>query len=94
MVHSDLVIIDAGINETSNGITGDVAPEVSNMVKAIRPVPGGVGTLTTVILFENLIKAMELQINLGGDRMKAFDQTFRSFLEEQVQALRRQAAEV
>ena len=62
MVHSSLVVIDAGINETADGkITGDVDPEGSANVAACSPVPGGVGTLTTAILFDNLMKAVELQ---------------------------------
>lgn len=62
MVHDDLVIIDAGINEIDGGkIVGDVSPGVSSHVTALSPVPGGVGTLTTAILYENLLRAIELQ---------------------------------
>lgn len=62
-VHEELVIVDAGINETADGgITGDVDSAAVERVKAVTPVPGGVGTLTTVILFENLLKAVERQI--------------------------------
>ncbi|OPA76863.1 bifunctional 5,10-methylene-tetrahydrofolate dehydrogenase/5,10-methylene-tetrahydrofolate cyclohydrolase [Paenibacillus selenitireducens] len=62
MVHPDLVVIDAGINETDNGkIVGDVAVDVSEAVAAISPVPGGVGTLTTAVLYQNLLKALEIQ---------------------------------
>ncbi|MNI28185.1 Bifunctional protein FolD protein [compost metagenome] len=65
MVHSRLVLIDAGINETTTGsITGDAAPEVADIVAAISPVPGGVGTLTTAVLYENLLKAIDLQLDL------------------------------
>ncbi|WP_159886936.1 bifunctional 5,10-methylenetetrahydrofolate dehydrogenase/5,10-methenyltetrahydrofolate cyclohydrolase [Paenibacillus puerhi] len=61
-VHSDLIVIDAGINEVAGGkIVGDVSAEVSSHVAAVSPVPGGVGTLTTAILFENLLKAIDLQ---------------------------------
>lgn len=62
MVHADLVVIDAGINEADDGkMVGDVAADVADHVQAISPVPGGVGTLTTAILYENLLKAMEIQ---------------------------------
>jgi 5,10-methylene-tetrahydrofolate dehydrogenase/Methenyl tetrahydrofolate cyclohydrolase len=62
MVHSRLVVIDAGINELEDGkIVGDAADDVVHAVAAISPVPGGVGTLTTAILFENLMKAIDLQ---------------------------------
>ncbi|GBF74402.1 bifunctional 5,10-methylene-tetrahydrofolate dehydrogenase/5,10-methylene-tetrahydrofolate cyclohydrolase [Paenibacillus sp. 598K] len=63
MVHSSLAIIDAGINEMAGGkIAGDVAADVSSCVAAISPVPGGVGTLTTAILYENLLKAIDIQL--------------------------------
>lgn len=63
MIHNDLVIVDAGINELEDGgIVGDVNPEVINFVQAMSPTPGGVGTVTTMILFENLIKALQWQM--------------------------------
>lgn len=66
MVHSNLIIIDAGINEIENGkITGDTAADVSQYVAAISPVPGGVGTLTTAILYENLLQAIDIQLKEG-----------------------------
>ncbi|MFD0620535.1 bifunctional 5,10-methylenetetrahydrofolate dehydrogenase/5,10-methenyltetrahydrofolate cyclohydrolase [Paenibacillus sp. GCM10027629] len=62
MVHAKLVFIDAGINETDEGkIVGDISPDVAQHVQAISPVPGGVGTLTTAILYQNLMKAIRLQ---------------------------------
>ncbi len=62
MVHADLTLIDAGINETAEGkIAGDVSPEAATVAAALSPVPGGVGTLTTAILFQNLMKAISLQ---------------------------------
>jgi methylenetetrahydrofolate dehydrogenase (NADP+)/methenyltetrahydrofolate cyclohydrolase len=64
MVHQDLLIIDAGINETDDGgIVGDVAPEVMDHVAGMSPVPGGVGTVTTALLFSNLMIAMNLQLS-------------------------------
>jgi len=66
MVHSRLALIDAGINETASGaIVGDVAPDAAEHAAALSPVPGGVGTLTTAVLFENLLKAIKLQ---SGDK--------------------------
>lgn len=67
MVHPDLVVIDAGINELADGtIVGDAAPGIAEHVRALSPVPGGVGTLTTAILFENLLKAAHLQLTGKG----------------------------
>lgn len=53
------VVIDVGINDAGNGkICGDVNyEEVSENVKAITPVPGGVGSVTTSILLSHVIKA-------------------------------------
>ena len=54
------IVIDVGINWNKEGITGDVDyHKVVNLVKAITPVPKGVGSLTTVLLFENLSELKE-----------------------------------
>lgn len=67
MVHPGLVLVDAGINEREDGgIIGDAAPDAAEAVAAWSPVPGGVGTLTTAMLFQNLMKAMDLQ-RLAGE---------------------------
>ncbi|WP_229776768.1 bifunctional 5,10-methylenetetrahydrofolate dehydrogenase/5,10-methenyltetrahydrofolate cyclohydrolase [Alicyclobacillus cellulosilyticus] len=63
MVHKDLVLIDAGINQTPDGrIVGDVDPAVADVVAALSPTPGGVGTVTTMQLFANLMHALDLQV--------------------------------
>lgn len=59
-VNENQVIIDVGINwdERINKISGDVDfDEVEPLVKAITPVPGGVGTVTTSVLISNVVKA-------------------------------------
>lgn len=59
-VTSDMTVIDVGINysEIKGKIVGDVDREkVENIVKALTPVPGGVGTVTTTCLMEHVIKA-------------------------------------
>ncbi|MFS0726605.1 bifunctional 5,10-methylenetetrahydrofolate dehydrogenase/5,10-methenyltetrahydrofolate cyclohydrolase [Paenibacillus sp. 1P07SE] len=62
MVHDGLAVIDAGIHETEDGrIVGDVSSEARDRAAALSPVPGGVGTLTTAILFENLMTAVRTQ---------------------------------
>lgn len=60
MVSTDQVIIDAGINwdEEKNGISGDVDYDaVEPLVDSITPVPGGVGSVTTTLLFRHVIEA-------------------------------------
>jgi len=56
------IVVDAGINEIEGGICGDVdfenAKEVASL---ISPVPGGVGSLTTVLIQRNVLKAIQLQ---------------------------------
>lgn len=49
-------VIDVGISKSLDGkIAGDVNfDEVSGIVSAITPVPGGVGPMTVVSLFENI----------------------------------------
>ncbi|MEK7208871.1 MAG: bifunctional 5,10-methylenetetrahydrofolate dehydrogenase/5,10-methenyltetrahydrofolate cyclohydrolase [Patescibacteria group bacterium] len=60
-VRPEQVVIDVGINVVDNQkqkrkIIGDVTfAEVAKIVRAISPVPGGVGPLTIACLFENLL---------------------------------------
>jgi methylenetetrahydrofolate dehydrogenase (NADP+)/methenyltetrahydrofolate cyclohydrolase len=63
MIAPGTVVIDAGINPTPDGkgICGDVTPDVEEVAKAMTPVPGGVGSLTTTIIMENVLKAIKLQ---------------------------------
>jgi len=62
----DTVVIDVGINDDGNGgICGDVDyDKVVDKVKAITPVPGGVGTVTTAILLKHVVEACKIQANL------------------------------
>ena len=62
------VVVDVGISvvERKGGRTlvGDVDFEkVSKVVKAISPVPGGVGPMTVISLFENVTQAFEASQN-------------------------------
>jgi len=68
MVKPGAVVVDAGINATPDGICGDVDfAGVSKVAGAITPVPGGVGSLTPVMLLVNLLQAMRLQGLRMGD---------------------------
>lgn len=62
-VAKNQAVIDVGINITKdNRVTGDVDYErVKKTVRAITPVPGGVGPMTVASLFQNLIKAASLK---------------------------------
>ena len=76
------IVIDVGINRikdsNENKLVGDVEFEKSkDIVKAITPVPGGVGPMTIAYLMSNTLKAFKLQnkINKMVDRIKKFSQT-------------------
>jgi methylenetetrahydrofolate dehydrogenase (NADP+) / methenyltetrahydrofolate cyclohydrolase len=62
-VSKDQVVIDVGFSVTKDKkVVGDVAyNRVSKIVKAISPVPGGVGPMTVYSLFENLLEAYRNQ---------------------------------
>lgn len=61
----DSVIVDVGINLDQGNLCGDVDFDaVSEEVEAISPVPGGVGTVTSMILLKHVIQAMALQKNI------------------------------
>ncbi|MBQ6634740.1 MAG: bifunctional 5,10-methylenetetrahydrofolate dehydrogenase/5,10-methenyltetrahydrofolate cyclohydrolase [Lachnospiraceae bacterium] len=56
----DQVVIDVGINwdEEKGGISGDVAfDDVEPYVRAITPVPGGVGSVTSTVLISHVVEA-------------------------------------
>lgn len=65
MVNKNAVVIDVGVNrveapETNKGyrLVGDIHFEsVSQKVKAVSPVPGGVGPMTIIMLMRNTVKA-------------------------------------
>ena len=62
MVKKGAVVIDVGINRTSDGIAGDVDFEnVKEVAGHITPVPGGVGPMTIAMLLENTLTAMKLR---------------------------------
>ena len=59
-VKKDAIVIDVGINKTEKGIVGDVAfEEVSNVARALTPVPGGVGPMTIACLLKNTIECFK-----------------------------------
>ncbi len=62
MIKPGATVIDVGINEVDGKIVGDVSyDEAAQVAGMITPVPGGVGSLTTAIIMQNLLKAMKMQ---------------------------------
>ena len=61
-VKKDAIIIDVGINKVADKIVGDVDfEEVKDKVKAITPVPGGVGPMTIACLLKNTLECFKVR---------------------------------
>ena len=59
-VKKNAIVIDVGINKTSDGIVGDIDfNEVSKVARAITPVPGGVGPMTIARLLRNTVECFK-----------------------------------
>tara|TARA_B100000795_G_C22660604_1_gene383941 strand:+ start:43 stop:879 length:837 start_codon:yes stop_codon:yes gene_type:complete len=59
-VKKNSIIIDVGINKVGDKIVGDVQfDEVKDKVKAITPVPGGVGPMTIACLLKNTLECFK-----------------------------------
>jgi methylenetetrahydrofolate dehydrogenase (NADP+)/methenyltetrahydrofolate cyclohydrolase len=59
-VKKDSIIIDVGINKVADKLIGDVDfKEVKDKVKAITPVPGGVGPMTIACLLKNTLECFK-----------------------------------
>ena len=59
-VKEDSIIIDVGINKIKDKIVGDVDYEaLKNKVRAITPVPGGVGPMTIACLLQNTVECFK-----------------------------------
>ena len=62
-VKKDAIVIDVGINKVGDKIVGDVSfDELKDNVKAITPVPGGVGPMTIACLLKNTLECFKAQL--------------------------------
>ncbi len=62
-IREGAIVIDVGINRVEDKIVGDVEFEKAReRASYITPVPGGVGPLTTVFLFKNLLSLIKNKI--------------------------------
>jgi methylenetetrahydrofolate dehydrogenase (NADP+)/methenyltetrahydrofolate cyclohydrolase len=60
MLKKNCVVVDAGCAQLDGKLVGDVDFEnVEKIVRAITPVPGGVGPMTVATLIENTLRAAE-----------------------------------
>lgn len=59
-IREGTIVIDVGTSNVNGKITGDVDfDKVVSKASMITPVPGGVGALTTVLLFKNLCEGLK-----------------------------------
>ena len=66
MVNRSAVIVDCGINAVAAGIVGDVAfATVAPVVRAISPVPGGIGPVTPMMVLRQTVEAAERRLGLS-----------------------------
>ena len=62
-VKKNAIVIDVGINKVGEKIVGDVNfDELKENVKAITPVPGGVGPMTIACLLKNTLKCFKARL--------------------------------
>lgn len=59
MVKPGVVAIDVGITRTSDGLQGDLHPDIASVAAAYSPMPGGVGPMTRAMLLQNLVELAE-----------------------------------
>ena len=60
MMNRSAVIVDCGINAIESGIVGDVEfATVAPVVRAISPVPGGVGPVTPMMVLRQTVESAE-----------------------------------
>jgi len=62
-VKKNAIVIDVGINKVGEKIVGDVSfDELKDNVKAITPVPGGVGPMTIACLLKNTLSCFKARL--------------------------------
>lgn len=58
MVKPGAVLVDVGINVTEQGLAGDVDPAAAAKASAVTPVPGGVGTVSNIMMMDALTRGL------------------------------------
>lgn len=56
MIQEGVIIFDAGTSESAGKVVGDADPSCEEKAQFITPVPGGVGPLAVMMIFENLYR--------------------------------------
>ncbi len=60
MIKEGAVIIDVGINPAEGGIVGDVAQGAYDKAAAYTPVPGGIGTVSSMMVMQTLLRNVKI----------------------------------
>ena len=55
MIKPGVILIDAGTSESAGRLVGDIDPSCEAVAAMMTPVPGGVGPVTVMSLFKNLV---------------------------------------
>lgn len=58
-IKAGAAVLDVGITRTSEGLLGDVHPDVLAKAGFLAPMPGGVGPMTRAMLLANVVEAAE-----------------------------------
>jgi methylenetetrahydrofolate dehydrogenase (NADP+)/methenyltetrahydrofolate cyclohydrolase len=60
MVNRSAIVVDCGITAVDGGIAGDVDfAGVAPIVRAITPVPGGIGPVTPMMVLRQTVESAE-----------------------------------
>lgn len=63
MIRPGATVIDAGTNQVRDSLVGDVdSVSVAGVARALTPVPGGVGAVTTALIMANTMRAVQLRV--------------------------------
>jgi methylenetetrahydrofolate dehydrogenase (NADP+)/methenyltetrahydrofolate cyclohydrolase len=66
MVNRSTVVVDCGISAVEGGIAGDVDfAGVAPVVRAITPVPGGIGPVTPMMVLRQVVESAERMAPIG-----------------------------
>ncbi|MEX0933135.1 MAG: bifunctional 5,10-methylenetetrahydrofolate dehydrogenase/5,10-methenyltetrahydrofolate cyclohydrolase [Candidatus Paceibacterota bacterium] len=58
-LRNGVVLIDAGTSEAKGKLSGDIDLNAREIASLVTPVPGGVGPITVIKLFENLLLSLK-----------------------------------
>lgn len=59
MIKPGSALLDVGITRTSDGLLGDLHPDVREVAGFVAPMPGGTGPMTRAMLIANVVEAAE-----------------------------------